>query len=284
MANFGFLEYSFNPDVSDKQQIYSMLNRLGFVHRSQHHSDLTGFWIQNSTIISLRETDSVTEAGISGIGLIVDREVIDSLDAEYDHANDMFFKHDGCGLRVLLITEMQLSTLLEKSYNVIDRNDYVSPGLEYFSGMIYNCVNSAAIDFYQQLGFKFGKLGKNYNTMTSNENRFSLLLSKTENDGKVTTVICDTNDVFRTTSCYAVTGVPTRKFEIDRSTLNFGTKMNYKIVGYNCAAFGNTDSYTIENYIDNAAENLDLIFRMRKQHLHITEQTLDYYAVTSEHS
>jgi hypothetical protein len=284
MANFGFLEYSFNPDVSDKEQIYTNLNRLGFIHRSQHHSNLTGFWIQNSTIISLRETDEVHQPGISGIGLIVPREKIEQLEPEYDLTNDMFFKRDGAGLRVLLVTDAQIAALLENGYHVVDRKEYATPGLEFFSGILYNCTDPEVIEFYRSLGFKFTKLGKNYSTLMSSENRFSLLMNRHVNDHRVSTVVCDTWDVFRTTSCYAVLGVPMRQFEIDRSKLNFGNKMNYKIVGYNCAAFGNPDSYTIENYIDHALPNMDLIFRMRKQHLNITEQTLEFYAAAEQHS
>jgi len=284
MASFGFLEYSYNPDVTDRESLCAQLNRLGFIHRSQHHSGLTGFWIQNSTIISLRETDEVVQPGISGIGLIVDRSVIDSIGATYDLANDMFYKHDGGGLRVLLITEMQLGTLLEQNYCVVDRKEYVSPGLEYASGMTYNCASKETVDFYLSLGFKITKTGNKYNVMVSSDNRYTILLNKNHNNNKVSTVICDTNDVFRTTSCYAVTGIDMRPFNIDHCKLDFGDKLNHKIAGYNCAAFGNRDSFTIENYIDHALTNLNLIFRMRKQQLHITEQTLEYYEHSDQHN
>jgi hypothetical protein len=283
MSNVGFLEYSFNPQLVDSELIYSNLNNLGFIHRNQHKSNLTGFWIQHSAIILLRQTDQVQQPTISGIGLIVPEETITAVQPIVDPNNDMYVCSDGGGLRVLLSTSDQINSLLANGYDVVDRKDYDLPGLEYFSGMVYNCFDQKVLDFYCGLGFKIAKMGENYITLLSSENRFSLLINKHSNMGKVSTVVCDTMDVFRTTSCYAVAGINTRPFHIDRASLNFGNKLNHKIVGYNCAAFGNEQSYTIENYIDLALPNLDLIFRTRKHYPHITEQTLNYYAVTRSH-
>ena len=96
-------------------------------------------------------------------------------------------------------------------------------------------------------------------------------------DGNVPSIICDTDDVFTTTANYVSNGVELRKFDNDRD-LDFGD-LNHKIRGYNCNAVGNENSYTIENLIPNAAPNLDIIFRQRKQYLNISESTLDtYYA------
>jgi hypothetical protein len=282
MANFGFLEYSFNPNNSNKEDIFTSLNRLGFVHRSQHHSQLTGFWVQNSTILSLRETPLVDQPGVSGLGLIVSREKIEQLMPEYDSSNNLFVKSDCCGLRILLATEEQIASLGDNGYRVVDRREYITPGLEFFSGILYDCSDPAVIEFYKSLGFKVTKVGKIYSTLLSNENRFSLLMNRHTNTGRVTTAVCDVTDVFYTTSCYTVLGVPLKQFDIDSSILNFGNKLNYRIVGYNCAAFGNADSYTIENYIPNALPNMDLIFRMRKQYLNITEQTLKFYATSDQ--
>lgn len=280
MANVGFLEYSFNPQLTDRELVHTQLNNLGFIHRNQHLKNQVGFWIQNSSIILLRESCDIDHAKLSGIGLIVSKETIDQLQPTMDPNCDMFVKSDGCGMRILLSTGDHITKLLESGYEMVDRKDYDLPGLEYFSGMVYNCFDEKVLQFYQSLGFKITKSGGNYITLLSMENRFSLLMNRHSNNGAVPTVICDTMDVFRTTSCYAVTKLHMRQFDIDRSKLNFDSKMNYKIVGYNCAAFGNEHSYTIENYIDHALPKLDLIFRMRKQYPHITEQTLNYYAAT----
>jgi hypothetical protein len=280
MANVGFLEFSFNPVHTDREQVCARLNKLGFIHRNQHFKKSVGFWIQNSAIILLRETADVDQPKLSGIGLIVSKEIIDQLQPTLDTDCDLHVQHDGCGLRTILSTGQHISSLLESGYEVIDRKEYALPGLEYFSGMVYNCFDEKVLNFYQSLGFKITKTGESYITLVSVENRFSLLMNRHSNNGAVSTVICDTQDVFRTTSCYSVLNLPMRTFDIDRSKLDFGNKMNYKIVGYNCAAFGNAHSHTVENYVDNAWYKLDLIFRMRKQYLHITEQTLNYYAAT----
>ena len=62
---------------------------------------------------------------------------------------------------------------------------------------------------------------------------------------------------------------------------NFGTKLNYKIRAYNCRAWGNEQSYTIENFIK-VTPNIDIIYRQRNQYLHIQESTIDSY-YESEH-
>ena len=56
---------------------------------------------------------------------------------------------------------------------------------------------------------------------------------------------------------------------------NFGTKLNWKIHTYNCKAWGNENSYTIENMLE--FTNADLIFRQRKNYLKIKEHTVDSY-------
>ena len=54
-------------------------------------------------------------------------------------------------------------------------------------------------------------------------------------------------------------------------------KLAHKITGYNCRAFGNQSSYSIENYVPAKELNVDIIFRTRKQYLKIQENTLDFY-------
>ena len=67
------------------------------------------------------------------------------------------------------------------------------------------------------------------------------------------------------------------------SVLFFSTEgLVYKIKAYNCRAWGNEKSYTIENFIEGIAPNIDIIFRQRNQYLHIQETTLDSYYATEQ--
>jgi hypothetical protein len=276
MSSFAFIEYSFNPSVIDKESIYVSLNKMGFVHRSQHRSSSVGFWIQNSSIVVLKES-SVATQGITGMGLLVDQSLQQKLDLPVDPESGLRFMQDPAGFNLYLFCDSELNQILDSSYEVVDRKAYNTPGLEYFSGMIYNNSSPAIQEFYKSIGFKITKIGAKYVTMVTSDNRFSLLLSKHKHDNTVPSVICDTLDVFHTTSCFAVNNVPMRSFDISKFKLDFGHKLNYRIRGYNCAAFGNENSYTIENYVDSALPGVDLIFRTRKQYLHIAEQTLNFY-------
>ena len=173
---------------------------------------------------------------------------------------------------------------LRKSLNYTEANSRSNPenGLNYVSGIVYNSTDARMRDFYQELGFRFTKTGDNYYTFMSANNRFSIMMDLQNNDGKVPSIICDTDDVFKTTANYVANKVPLKKFKIEPAKLEFG-EMNHKIVGYNCNGDGNENSYTIENLIPNAAPNLDIIFRQRKQYLNISETTLDtYYAKANQ--
>ena len=132
------------------------------------------------------------------------------------------------------------------------------------------------IEYFETIGFKLSKESDRYQSLVSLNRRFTVVLDRSKSDGKVASVIADTNDVFKTTACFTVTNVPLRKFDINKEELNFG-KLNHKIIGYNCLAIGNEEKFTIENFVDSAFGITDLIFRMRKQVLHVTEQTLKVY-------
>lgn len=44
MAEFSFIEITYDPFINDKESVYDSLKRIGFTHRSQHAMDFVGFW------------------------------------------------------------------------------------------------------------------------------------------------------------------------------------------------------------------------------------------------
>ena len=276
MVDFSFLEYSFDPSVADREKIHSSLNRLGFVHRTQHRSDTVGFWVQNQCIILLREDANGSEPHISGLGFIAPPHIIENDDIYFDQQSNIYITEAPGGLRILFVPENYTESLMTYHYDMVDKKKYATSGLELFSGVILSNAADEVREYFLNLGFKLNKTSDRYFSLVSNNRRFTLMLDRRNNSNEITTVICDTADVFRTTACFTVTGVPMREFVIDTGSLNFGS-MNHKIVGYNCLAIGDEESYTIENFVDDAIGSSDLIFRMRKKFLHINENTLQIF-------
>ena len=275
MSNFSFLEYSFNPYSINPEEIYGSLNRLGFVQRNLHASEQASMWTQNHCIILLRETPDIINPAVTGIGLVIDDDYIPSQDYYLDKQCGMLVTNDPNGFRILAMPEQHLVKMLAHGYQIVDKRQYETTGIEYFSGIVYNTTNSDVIDFYKGLGFKFTRSSDKYATLMSKNNRFTLLLNKTDNSNSVDVALADTNDVFRTTTHFTVAGFDTKQYNQNKDTLNFGTSLNHKIVGYDCLAFGNENSYTIENSIKEPIPNFDLVFRTRKQYLHFDGESME---------
>ena len=278
-VDYSFLEYSYNPTITTTVDVEQRLNTLGFIKRTRNSSGAVTVWTQNLCILLLKEVD--TDAlGITGIGFNVSKDVITNIGAELDPDDTGMYVVDNCaGFRTLLMPEEEFKNLNKSLERITNKPTNVSSnGLNYVSGVIYNNANPRMRDFYQEIGFKFTRTGDRYYTFMSANNRFSLMLDTKSYDNKIPTIICDTDDVFSTTANFVAKGVKLKKLVTPE--LNFG-EMNHKIVGYNCNASGNEDSYTIENMIPNAAPGLDIIFRQRKQYLNIQEQTLDTYYASS---
>jgi hypothetical protein len=281
MSNFSFIEYSYNPYDADPEDIFVSLNKLGFVQRNAHISGYYSMWTQNQSIILLRQSEDVRSFCITGLGLILKEELLEKYDAEFDEECSMHIMHDPDGLRILAMPEKRLSKMIAHGYQVVDKRLYESPGIEYFSGIVYNTSESTALEFYQDLGFRFTKSSEKYNTLMSESNRFTLLLNKEDNSKTIDIVYTDTNDVFKTTRCYTVAGLDLKEYTIEKDKLKFGVSLNHKIIGYNCAAFGNEESYSIENCVKQPLPNLDFIFRTRKQYLHINEEVVEFHNATT---
>lgn len=283
MAEFSFIEISYDPEVVTPKIMSNRLSKLGFIHRTQHCYGPVGFWNLNNCIVLLRSNDSKLPAHISGIGFNGTVEDIDNLNCKLDRDSDFFYIDNGNGIRTYILQEKQIhnvSPTLEASYKIVDNKTTSFKHLNYISGIKMNCHNDELISHYQKIGFKYTDVSKNYGKLTCENNRFTIMLDKRETTNNVPTVVCDTHDIFDATAHFVGVGIKLKTFN-NNVHQNFGA-LNYKIRAYNCRAWGNEKSYTIENFIEGIAPNVDIIFRQRSQYLHIQETTLDsYYATES---
>ena len=280
MAEFSFIEISYDTSVVETEKIETELTRLGFIHRTQHNTGSTGFWNLQSCILLLRKDNSKRSPCITGIGFNANDNDIFNLKATLDTTTDFYFVDNGIGIKTYLLTEKQINhynSNLEENYDIIDSDSKTLKHLNYISGVKMNCHNENIIDHYLQIGFKYKDVSDNYGKLTCENNRFTIMLDKRTAQNNVPTLICDTHDVFDSTAYFLSVGIDPEVFNHNVHQ-NFGTKLNYKIRAYNCRAWGNEQSYTIENFIRVTPE-IDIIFRQRNQYLHIHETTLDsYYA------
>jgi len=284
MAEFSFIEISYDPSVTKTEYVESNLSKIGFVHRTQHKSGHAGFWNLQSCIALLRQDKSKTSPSITGIGFNASQQDIESLNAIYDETTDFFVVDNGVGIKTYLLSEKQIhhyNSNLDESYQVIDSDSKTSKHLNYVSGIKMNGHDINVIDHYIKLGFKYKDVSDNYGKLICENNRFTIMLDKRSGLKNIPTIICDTHDVFDATAYFLSVGIDLQRFN-HQVHMNFGQKLNYKIKAYNCRAWGNEQSYTIENFIKGVSPDIDIIFRQRNQYLHIHETTLDsYYA--SEH-
>jgi hypothetical protein len=279
-AEFSFLEYSYNPYHLEPHQVEDHLADLGFTKRTSNADGSVCLFTQSLCIMLVRCCESVTDSGLTGIGLSSDIDTIRATGAEYDEQTGTYLRNLGPSMRLLMVADSKFgagSELGVMNQTLLSNGDVRTNNLEYVSGLITGDVDRYVKDFMQDfLGFKFTKSGGRYNVFMSPSNRFTLLLDTKKPNAKISTIIADTEDVFMATACFVANGFEPRKFDLDQADLKFG-KMNHKIVGYNCWPEGNENSYTIENMIPNTAPDVDLIFRQRKQYLHIKEDTLETY-------
>lgn len=282
MAEFSFIEISYDPSVAKTDFVESNLKKLGFIHRTQHKSGSTGFWNLQSCIVLLRQDNSKRSACVTGLGFNATLTDIEEANAIHDSSTDFYYADTGIGIKTYLLTEEQIhhfNSKLDVHYDVIDSETKSLKHLNYISGIKMNSHNSNIIDHYTQLGFKYKNVSDNYGKLVCENNRFTIMLDKRTSQNNIPTIICDTHDVFDATAYFLSIGIDPETFN-HQVHMNFGQKLNYKIKAYNCRAWGNEQSYTIENFIKGLAPDIDIIFRQRNQYLHIHETTLDSYYAT----
>ena len=272
--HYSFVEYTVAPDTLPT--MCSSLVALGFVPRVEHTQSGVTIWTQKQAIIMMKQGEPSCASGISGLGFLADPEDIQKLGAVYEADSNMYVTHDHGGMRVLLACTDNLLSMRDSehsSYIVVDDRTRDSHTLTSVTGVIYACSDPRMMDFYQDAGFRFTKSGDRYNSLVSSNNRFTIVCDKQADTRTVPTLVCDCTDVFASTSMLKIRGFDLKNYQIDADALCYG-KLNHKIVGYNCFATGTENSYSIENMLVQPVENLDIIFRTRKQHLHISEHTL----------
>lgn len=272
--DFSFVEYSVPAD--SMAQTCGDLVSLGFVPRVEHSGSGAILWTQKHAILMLREDSVATDSRVTGLGFLADPEDIEALQAVYDSDINMYVTHDRGSLRILLACTDNIFNIKDDSvdtYMVVDDRTRDHQALSRISGIVYASGDPRMMDFYQDIGFRFTKSGDQYNNLVSKNNRFTIVCDKTQDTGRVHALVCDCTDVFASTSVFKVRGFNIKEYDIDSTTLEFGS-LNHKIVGYNCYATGTEKSYSIENMLLEPLTNLDIIYRTRKQHLHITENTL----------
>ena len=284
MAEFSFIEISYDPEVAKTEVVENNLKNLGFIHRTQHKSGNAGFWNLQQCIVLLRQDSSKRSACITGLGFNANATDVRNTEAILDTTTDFHYADTGTGIKSYLLTEEQVhqfNSNLGSHYDVIDSETKSLNHLNYVSGIKMNGHNNNVIEHYTKLGFKYKDMSENYGKLVCENNRFTIMLDKRTGQNDIPTIICDTHDVFDATAYFLSMGIDPELFQ-HQVHMNFGQKLNYKIKAYNCRAWGNEQSYTIENFIKGISPDIDIIYRQRNQYLHIHETTLDSY-YESEH-
>lgn len=276
-AEFTFIEYSFCPMTYDLLEMEHNLTSLGFVNRIAHVNNTVTLWSQDNTIILLRETNKVKHPGITGIGLSVDPDVINDLDLEYDGDLNLHYTMDGNGMRILLLLNSYhdiSGTPFGENYRVIDTTPSTGNNIKNFSGILMGSTNRHQMDFYQSIGFKFVKSDDRFNTLICTNNRFSIVFDKEACDSTPIGLITDTDDIFTAQTKFVINGLDILNF--NETVEGFGN-YTHRVNGYNCFAYGNETSYSIESIISHPLPHTDIVVRFKKQYLGIKRKALERY-------
>lgn len=271
---FGFVEYTYDPRECSERTMMDCLHNLGFRCRAKNENNNVTIWHQNNSMIMLREAPETM--GITGLGFLADRDFIESAtgkDLAHDGLNVL---RDPLGTRIILVN---IDEEIKRSgtYKQITDSKVPTLDLDRITGVTYlGAAQDNILHFYKKLGFSVSKLGSNYHQLTSSDRKFTIMTGLCKKQPRIQNIILDTHDIFTTTAKFVANQIHLQEFEIEPSELNFG-KLTHRILAYNCKALGDTEKYTIENFAPDALKNLDIIMRMRKQFIHISEQNLEAY-------
>ena len=270
IADYTFLEYSYNPEVDEQEKIFNGLEALGFDKRAyQTHYTL---WVQERCILLVRETTEVEESRITGFGLSVSDDVIANMNTTHDKECDIHICVDPNGLRVFLLSgNSKFYTLLNKANELNKKKKSV--GFINISGIVGANYSSQVRLFYKQLGFTESKKGNNYDSLVSSNKAFTIFLKKKTTLKGIDAFVVDVQDVFTTTATLAFNELKLASYDKKNSDFEV-QEIHHKLNGYNCIAYGNANTYTIENCVNNPLPNLKVIFRMRKQYMFIHEEAV----------
>ena len=107
MAEFSFIEISYDPSVAKTDFVENNLKRLGFIHRTQHKSGSTGFWNLQSCIVLLRQDNSKRSACVTGLGFNATITDIENAEAIHDSSTDFHYADMGIGIKTYLLTNIR---------------------------------------------------------------------------------------------------------------------------------------------------------------------------------
>jgi hypothetical protein len=280
-ANFSFLEYSYNSKLGSPSALFKRLETLGWTLRSRHKKSGASIWNHNKSIMLIKDNPDITSvAKATGLGFMIPSlQDIELPDTELDPDTGFFVhKNKQHNFNIYLVSESLMSQQVEKDYQVInDRPAMDSPGLEITSGVIIENSDNIIKDLLAQIGFVANDTGDFYTRLVCPTSKFTIMIDKNNNSG-IKSYIMDTHDVFKATANYTLRDIKLLDIEHDHENLELFGKLQHKIVGYNIKAWGNEESYSLENVIPgNKSLPTNIIFRQRKQYLKVNEQTINYY-------
>lgn len=265
-----FLEFSYNPELMPEQLVHSELIRLGFSCKREHIRSGLQFWGQHQCLLLIRpNTDLKFRCGISGMGFLVHPELIRDLQPiQVDPLTDYYLIADPAQqLNVYLVDAANTKPAYQNPVSA----EKADPVLWDLRGAHMPRLTDQVISLVSMLA-SHQSTDADYEKFTFS-NKFMLFVG---GDTRPVRMITDTRDVFETTAKLATRDIPLLVFPQEALHNQNLPDLTHKLVGYNCKAFGNERSYSIENYaVTNL--NLDIIFRDRKQYLKITTESLDFY-------
>jgi len=270
MADVVFLEYRFNPEVDRYDLLAQRLVNMGFTHRSKHAVSNVEVWVQARAILMVKpDYTFASEGQIMGLGSVATNHPMDNVNGVYLDADTDFYAYKCDNGFKFYFTDTDKLTHLYKTTN---NPTNTSSGINAFGGLVISTTSKDMLLLLNRIAEKV-ETSEKY-TKFIFKNKFTIFVKDTHNNG-VELIVSETIDVFGTTSFVTARGIRTVKFIAEDLSL-FGD-LAHKIAGYNCKAFGNEHSYSIENYIPKENFNVDLVFRSRKKYIKIKEDTLAYY-------
>jgi hypothetical protein len=279
MGNFSFIEYSYNSTMVSQRAVFENLTSLGFSLRSKHTRNQITFWSQQYSIIMVRDNTDLPVAGkVTGFGLTADNNSIASCHDAVPCIATEFFKIDFpvMGFNIYLLQESTLESLSQNnSYEIVNENRYktASCGLKQIVGIEFDSDNERLKSIIEHFGFTNDSDNR---TRFVSPNKSFTLLFRHKGGNKAASIVIDTQDVFKSTASLTLNRVDFLKFE---TSLHIDFKdLTHKIVGYNCAVFGNYNNYSIENFIPATIEfDANIVIRQRKQLTKLDTETFDFY-------
>lgn len=273
-ADFAFVHYSYDPDRVSPAYIHDRMTQLGFLETARHVNGEYSFWNQKNAIIMISMNDEY-HTGISGLGFTM---LVDSIDRHhlefmFDPQTDTYFTTDPLDNIVTVMPDELDGNMYNFEVNMESALDHPGCGINNITGVVYGSDVQTLWQYYQDLDFRVSKM--NRRSLVDAANRVEITCADPQ-DGKIRALVCDTPNVFATTSKLVTRDIEFKQFDLSDIELDFQS-LTHKIRGYNCMAVGNFNSYSVENFVPNALPGMDLIIRTRKKYNHISHDTLSRY-------